>query len=397
MKLTSVRLASPPSTPPVETSAVPSQKSPKIDALEVKRAGGRQRGAPTVLRINALAQSLVAKTKTAPPVASRLYAMLSVAQANAALAARGAQAQREAIEGASRVVLEAAFGDVPELRAALPAGGCASEARIAGRAVADKVLAGRKNDGAANATSGPVAPNTPGAWYNSQDRSAPGLLPGWGAVETWVEANKQVTPPAPPAFGSAEFMSALADVRLFSDLRALSERSDTPADIQATGKRLTEIAKFWADGPGTSTPPGHWNEIALAEIKRHNLGEAQASSLLAALNMAMMDAGVCCWKVKYDHWLLRPSQADAAITTPVGLPNFPAYVSGHASFSGAASKILGAYFPKSADKFRAMASEAAWSRVYGGIHYAFDGTEGLAMGEKVAENVLAKMKSGTVA
>lgn len=140
------------------------------------------------------------------------------------------------------------------------------------------------------------------------------------------------------------------------------------------------IAEFWADGSGTATPPGHWNQIASDLIAARDLNELRAARIVALMNMAQMDAGISCWDTKYAYYLLRPYQADPAITTPVGRPNFPAYTSGHASFSGAASEVLSYFFPDQSGALRAAAEEAAMSRLYGGIHYRFDNEIGLERG-----------------
>jgi membrane-associated phospholipid phosphatase len=101
--------------------------------------------------------------------------------------------------------------------------------------------------------------------------------------------------------------------------------------------------------------------------------------------MAVMDAGISCWDAKYTYWLLRPSQADSTIALPIGLPNFPAYTSGHSSFSGAASEVLAYLFPDMTTSLRSMADEAGMSRLYGGIHYRFDNEVGLAVGRGIAQ------------
>ena len=86
-------------------------------------------------------------------------------------------------------------------------------------------------------------------------------------------------------------------------------------------------------------------------------------------------------------------------------PPFPSYTSGHSSFSGAAATILAGTigtdefrFETSSDGlpdvkrrftgFWAAAEEAGMSRIYGGIHWQFDNTDGLAGGKMVAEHVL---------
>jgi len=80
----------------------------------------------------------------------------------------------------------------------------------------------------------------------------------------------------------------------------------------------------------------------------------------------------------------------------LGTPNFPAYTSGHSTFSAAASEVLAHFFPSDAAKFRKWADEAAMSRIYGGIHYRFDAEEGLAQGRAVAAFTVAKAKRDQV-
>lgn len=70
------------------------------------------------------------------------------------------------------------------------------------------------------------------------------------------------------------------------------------------------IANFWADGPSTPTPPGHWNFIALPYIQKAEHSKVRAARALAMLNMALHDAAVGCWETKYFYFNPRPSQMD---------------------------------------------------------------------------------------
>ena len=107
----------------------------------------------------------------------------------------------------------------------------------------------------------------------------------------------------------------------------------------------------------------------------------------------MHDASVACWEAKYKYFNPRPSQLDPAIRTGIGLPNFPAYPSGHSTFSAAASDVLGYLFPDAAAQVRAMADEAGMSRLYGGIHYMNDIKEGKAHGDRVAAFKLSRARA----
>ena len=113
------------------------------------------------------------------------------------------------------------------------------------------------------------------------------------------------------------------------------------------------IANFWADGPSTPTPPGHWNFIALPYIRKAEFSEVRAARALALLNMALHDAAVGCWETKYFYFNPRPSHMDPELKSMIGLPNFPSYTSGHSTFSGAAAEVLSYLFPSGAAELRA--------------------------------------------
>ena len=121
--------------------------------------------------------------------------------------------------------------------------------------------------------------------------------------------------------------------------------------------------------------------------------------VLALLNVAQADAGVASWDTKYAYWVTRPENAirdlglDRRWKPYIDTPFFPAYVSGHATYSGAAGEVLAHLFPQDADLWRAKAREAADSRVFGGIHYPLDGTEGLRMGRRIGELVVAHART----
>ena len=99
---------------------------------------------------------------------------------------------------------------------------------------------------------------------------------------------------------------------------------------------------------------------------------------------------IAAWDAKYSHWTVRPiTAAQRLLGTPIKpfvlTPAFPSYVSGHATFSGAAATVLGSYFPTKAAELDRMAEEAAMSRLYGGIHFRFDNEDGLVLGRKIGK------------
>ncbi len=122
------------------------------------------------------------------------------------------------------------------------------------------------------------------------------------------------------------------------------------------------VVEFWAGGPFTVTPPGIWNIVAgiLAQCRQINLGTEVR--LYTTLNMAMFEAGIIAWTLKKKHLQSRPIQeirrrytGNVTIWNNTSIPitswmpyqeanfvtpPFPDFVSGHSTFSAAASRIL---------------------------------------------------------
>jgi membrane-associated phospholipid phosphatase len=224
-------------------------------------------------------------------------------------------------------------------------------------------------------------PVGPGLWVSTPLAFAPPLEPLAGTWRTWnIASGSQFLPAPPRPFGSRAYARELAEVYNVS-LSLTDEQKG--------------IADFWADGPGTVSPPGHWNQIALDLIRRHRLSARSAARVLAALNTAQADAFIACWNAKFTYWSERPVTAirrefDPTFLSYIVTPPFPSYASGHSSTSGAASRVLGAYFRSAASKLRAWAEEAAISRLYGGIHFRSDNEAGLLLGKKVAKTAISR-------
>lgn len=218
------------------------------------------------------------------------------------------------------------------------------------------------------------------SWENMETPQRPvGLTPYYGKVKLWMLPNTDlVMPPPPPAPGSAEFNKDANELIRLAKNRTEAQR---------------KIANWWNDGIGSYTPPGHWNRIAKEDIVKQQLNPLRSARVFAYLNMAMMDAGVACWATKYYYHYPRPVQTIPGFKTILGTPNFPAYTSGHSTFSSAAAEVLAQIFPNNADTYRKKAIEAGESRIYGGIHYRFDSEEGLKQGRAVASYVIEVMKN----
>jgi len=216
-------------------------------------------------------------------------------------------------------------------------------------------------------------------WISQESPERPPMLPLFGAVKTFlfdsVTMVTAIRPPAPPSTSSQQFKNEVEEVyQITKNLTRDQQR----------------IADFWADGLRTYTPPGHWNYIAATDFAGQSFSEPRWARNMALLNMAIMDAGVVCWDAKTFYFNPRPMQIDPRIKTGIGLPNFPAYISGHSTFSGAAAAVLGYIIPSKAQQYLDMAKEASVSRMYGGIHFKSDCEVGLTTGKKVGDYAVAR-------
>lgn len=314
----------------------------------------------------------------------RGLAYLSLAQYRAVLAAEAARGQRPqpspagAAAGASVEVLKIFYPlDAAALEAELAAQGAAprwpgeqtrdfAAGATLGREVAAAVLALAATDGFGTLSPG-VPPVGPGRWVSS---GAPIVRGGYGARPFFITDGAELLAPPPPAFGSAAFLEALGQVRAISDTR-------TPDQLA--------IARKWV--PFSAVV---FNEMATDLIVKHHRSELEAARILAYANTASFDAIVGCFYTKFHYWYIRPSQADPAITTPVGLPNHPSYPSAHSCETGAFEVVLGDAFPSERDMLAGLAAEANVSRIYAGLHYWFDGAAGLEIGRTAGRLALER-------
>lgn len=258
---------------------------------------------------------------------------------------------------------------------------------ILGRKIASKFIARAASDGTGAAignqalwtqleTQTAATGETP--WKSLDVPARPPMLPLFGKVKSFLMTPEMVVasrPVPPPSTKSEQFAKELAEVKNYG---------------KNASRKNMQIVTFWADGVGTYTPPGHWNAIASEAFVVENYSEVRWARNLALLNIAFMDAAISCWDAKYTYFNPRPSQVDPSIKTLTGTPNFPSYVSGHSTFSGAASVVLSHLVPAKAQSFVAMAKEASDSRMYGCIHYRSDCEKGLELGEKVGGFAVAR-------
>src|SRR5947209_8619064 len=298
---------------------------------------------------------------TAPPIASRSLAILhasiydavngiartyepylvqSAVPAGASREAAASAAAHEALVN----LFPAAASSFDALHAAILAGIPNGPQKVAGivwgEFVADQILASRADDGW-NATVLPPGGSGPGVWVPTPPAFLPYLLPQWGFVVPFaMSSSSQFRPPGPPSLDSEQYAA---------DYNEVKELGATVGSTRTEEQTL--IALFWADGAGTETPPGHWNSIAQSIASAHGNSLEQNGRLFALLNIAMADAAICAWDAKYtfDFWrpvtAIRSAGGDGATwSSYLVTPPFPDYVSGHSTFSGAASTVLAMFY-----------------------------------------------------
>jgi hypothetical protein len=178
---------------------------------------------------------------------------------------------------------------------------------------------------------------------------------------------------------------------------------DLSANLTDTQKM---IAEYWADGPHSELPPGHWDLFAQLVAKRDRHGAAEHGvdldvKLFFALTNAIFDAGIVAWDQKCAFVGCRPTTAIRVLfygkpirswagpglgtrtipgdtwlpfqPTTFPTPPFPGYTSGHSNFSAAGAEILRLF--TGSDRFGASVTlPAGSSRVEPGITPAEDVT-----------------------
>ena len=228
----------------------------------------------------------------------------------------------------------------------------------------------------------------------------------------------------PPPLTSAEYAAAFNEVKTRGDKQISDLNLDPEGD---------EIFRFWKAGGDSERPPGLWISIARVVVLANQQGGgeyddvadedslARTARLFALLGIALVDSVITTWDDKFEYQFWRPKTAinNADLDDNAGTevdPDWqprnsskggsPEYTSGQATFAGAGSTILAHFFgdnesfsfkgtkeaftPRDYDSFTEAAAEAADARIIAGIHFRFSLEEGLAFGQAVAEEVLAR-------
>jgi CARDB/PAP2 superfamily len=286
-----------------------------------------------------------------------------------------------------------------------------------GLAVGEEVLATRAGDGS-DVAQVPYTPDfKPGNYNETNEKgTVKAMLANFGDVTPFfIEDLADFRPDGPPEYGSEEFIQETEQVRLFGG------RFDTERTELLRTEDQTEIAEFWAyDRTDTFRPPGQWIEIAQSVALDLGNSLEENAQLFAQLNVAMADAGIVVWDTKYTFNQQRPfntiaqDELSGATDDPdwrplLDTPPFPDYISGHATFGGAAASVLTDFFGKDIslevasqelpgvtrtftgsgdlNSFEEAALENANSRLYGGVHLNSSNLDGLAIGQEIGAYV----------
>ncbi|HVS66748.1 MAG TPA: vanadium-dependent haloperoxidase [Thermoanaerobaculia bacterium] len=386
--------------------------------------------ADPVIDWNAAFIDAVRANRVNPPAMTRVMAILNVSifdavvsleggyatyQTDAGLAPAGASSTAAAAAAAHRVLTTIYPGQAADFDSLLagsldgiPDSTSRDDGIAWGRTVADAVLASRADDGS-GVPIGYFPPTGVFWWIPTPPGFVPALLPQWPYVRPWtLLSSSQFRAPGPPATpNDPRYLKDYLEVKSLGDADSLDRDDDQ-----------SEIAQFWDDGLGTSTPPGHWNLIAQQLVEERSLNLVESARLFALLGITVADAAIVSWdnKYHYHHW--RPYTAivngdldgnpetapDPEWSSYITTPPFPTYTSGHSTFSGSSGRILGLVLgqddiefstpsdgvPGALRSFSSLsqaAEEAGQSRIYGGIHWQYDNRDAIAGGRALAEYV----------
>jgi hypothetical protein len=232
-----------------------------------------------------------------------------------------------------------------------------------GQFVAQRVLAARMGDG--SQVAGDYVPDGQ-AGHHAVDPLNPGqgfLTPAWGGVTPFAIPNVAAIPVrTAPALDTPEYTMAYDQVQRLGEEMSAERTTDQ-----------TEIGIYWGYdvARGLGDPPRLYNQVVRVIAEQQENTVAENARLFALANIALADAGVVAWGVKYrdDFWrpivAIRagdmdgnPATAGDADWGPLGAPRtnplptedvnftppFPAYISGHATFGAAALKTLANFY-----------------------------------------------------
>ncbi|HYC85460.1 MAG TPA: vanadium-dependent haloperoxidase, partial [Chryseosolibacter sp.] len=275
-----------------------------------------------------------------------------------------------------------------------------------GVSVANEILEWSKQDGSTTQHPPYHAPQGDGLWEPTPPAFAPPAGPYVSQNRTCIR-------------GSTENSLPIAPIPFSTD--PSSEFYKMVNQVVDASKSLTEdqrqMALFWDDFPDNRYygAPGHWASIFKQVLDSKKLSLVEGAEAYLKMTVALMDGFNGCFAAKYHYNVLRPVTYVNKYISPdwkplIVTPSHPEYPAAHASISMAAAvaltSVLGndvSFTDRSYEdvglgirtfkNFEEAGKEAGLSRLYGGIHYRPSIEAGYVLGRKVAENVLAKLKT----
>jgi PAP2 superfamily len=272
-----------------------------------------------------------------------------------------------------------------------------------GQTVADAIWAWRSGDGFDIVPPPFLGGTAPGQWRPTS--AASGLAPQLAQVTPWAIASpSQFRPAGPPSLTSDRYTADFNEVKTAGSISSSSRTDDQ-----------TLYTQFW----GSTGPADFWDPVATSLSAAHDFNLLENARLLAHVNMGLADAVIGCWDAKYTYVFWRPVTAiqladqdgnpatapDPSWTPLIATPPFPEYPSAHSCVSGAAARILSAYFGENTQfsvssdgmpgvvryfsSFSAALEEVKNARVFGGIHFRTACEDGQTLGTVVADYIVS--------
>lgn len=265
-----------------------------------------------------------------------------------------------------------------------------------------------------------VNTDDPSRWQPTPPSYMDGIEPHWMKIRTLaIDSSSQFKPIPPPEFSMEEGSQFYKEtMEVYNVRNEMTEKGDDSEEVA--------IAKFWDCNPYVSvtkghlmfatkkiTPGAHWIGIAKIACRKTNTDFNETVFAYTKTAISIFDAFISCWDEKYRSNLIRPETVinqyiDENWKPVLQTPPFPEYTSGHSVVSGAAAKTLTSIFGddfafdddtevpygipvRSFSSFNNASSEAALSRLYGGIHYRAAIDVGLEQGRNLGEFVIDKL------
>ncbi|MFD1062476.1 vanadium-dependent haloperoxidase [Winogradskyella litorisediminis] len=256
----------------------------------------------------------------------------------------------------------------------------------------------------------------PENWRETPPDYATGLEPHWDKIRTMAIDSANVFRYKPlPEYSTeknSEFYNMVIEV--YNAVKNKTEATEktawfwdcNPIMTVHKGHMVTTIHKF--------TPPGHWLNIVNQVSTKEKSDYFTTTKAYTLTSMAMFDAIIAAWHVKYKTDLVRPvtyiqENIDTDWSPVLQTPPFPEYTSGHSATSASAAEILSSIYgdnyaftdntqlrfgleDRSFKSFREAANQVNLSRFYGGIHYKQGVEEGARQGREIANLILKKLQ-----